>query len=174
MSDGEKVIKERLEYLRGEIRAERISYGELAELQNLTEYIDPSDAELLEWAGVPEEEYRRRLGKVKTCKHCGEEITFFVDHWVNAESMESDCDGAVDAAHAPEGADRTFSVTVTQVETFSKTFTIKASSSEEAQQLMEGQVEEGDGLDLSTHSNTFDGTEHGYTVTEVESNATNA
>jgi hypothetical protein len=44
----------RLEYLRGEIRAQRISYGELAELQSLAEHIDPSDAELLEWAGVPE------------------------------------------------------------------------------------------------------------------------
>lgn len=47
-------INERLEYLRAELRAERISYGELAELQGLTEYIDPSDVELLEAAGVPE------------------------------------------------------------------------------------------------------------------------
>ena len=48
---------ERLEYLRGELRAERMSYGELAELQGLTfnvEHIDPSDVELLEAAGVPE------------------------------------------------------------------------------------------------------------------------
>lgn len=44
----------RLEYLRGEIRAERISYGEIAELQSLAEYIEPGDTELLEWAGVPE------------------------------------------------------------------------------------------------------------------------
>jgi len=49
-----KNIKERLEYLRGEIEAERISYGEIAELQSLTEYIDPGDTILLEWAGVPE------------------------------------------------------------------------------------------------------------------------
>lgn len=47
--------RDRLDYLRGEIRAERISYGELAELQGLAEHIDPSDTELLEWAGVPEE-----------------------------------------------------------------------------------------------------------------------
>lgn len=47
-------IEERLEYLRGEIRAERISYGELAELQGLAPHIDPGDVELLEWAGVPE------------------------------------------------------------------------------------------------------------------------
>ena len=44
----------RLAYLRGEIEAERISYGEIAELQSLAEFIDPADTLLLEWAGVPE------------------------------------------------------------------------------------------------------------------------
>lgn len=47
-------IRERLEYLRSELRAERISYLELAELQDLAEHIEPGDAELLEAAGVPE------------------------------------------------------------------------------------------------------------------------
>ena len=47
-------MQKRLDYLRGEIEAERISYGEIAELQSLTEHIDPSDTVLLEWAGVPE------------------------------------------------------------------------------------------------------------------------
>jgi hypothetical protein len=47
-------ILARLEYLRGEITAERISYGEVAELQGLAEFIDPSDTELLQWADVPE------------------------------------------------------------------------------------------------------------------------
>ena len=47
-------IAARLEYLRGEIQAERISYGEIAELQGLAEHIAPGDVELLEWAGVPE------------------------------------------------------------------------------------------------------------------------
>ena len=46
--------KKRLEELRNEIREERISTGEIAELQSLAQYIDPSDVELLEWAGVPE------------------------------------------------------------------------------------------------------------------------
>lgn len=46
--------KERLEYLRGELRAERISYGEIAELQDLVPHIEPGDIELLEAAGVPE------------------------------------------------------------------------------------------------------------------------
>lgn len=47
-------IKNRLEYLRQEIRAERISYGEIAELQSLVKYIDSNDVELLQWAGVEE------------------------------------------------------------------------------------------------------------------------
>jgi hypothetical protein len=46
----------RLEYLRGELRAERISYGELVELQGLAEHIDPGDVELREAAGIPEGE----------------------------------------------------------------------------------------------------------------------
>jgi hypothetical protein len=47
-------IKVRLEYLRRELRAERISYEELAELQDLAEHIEHGDVELLEAAGVPE------------------------------------------------------------------------------------------------------------------------
>lgn len=47
-------IKERLDYLRGEIEAERISYGEIVELQSLAKHIEPGDTLLLEWAGVPE------------------------------------------------------------------------------------------------------------------------
>jgi hypothetical protein len=46
--------KQRLEELRAEIQAERISTGELCELQSLAPYIDKGDVELLEWAGVPE------------------------------------------------------------------------------------------------------------------------
>ncbi len=46
----------RLEYLRGQIRAEQISMGECIELQGLADEIDPGDVELLEWAGVPEHE----------------------------------------------------------------------------------------------------------------------
>lgn len=47
-------IQARLEYLRGELRGQRISYGELIELQSLAQYISPDDIELLEAAGVPE------------------------------------------------------------------------------------------------------------------------
>lgn len=47
-------LEQRLAYLRNEIRNERISYAEIAELQTLADHIDPSDVELLERAGVPE------------------------------------------------------------------------------------------------------------------------
>lgn len=50
-----KQAERRLEYLRKEIRKERIGYGELFELQELAKYIKPSDVELLEWAGVEED-----------------------------------------------------------------------------------------------------------------------
>lgn len=49
-----KQIKERLEYLRGELRKGDMSYGELYELQSLSKHIDSGDVELLEAAGVPE------------------------------------------------------------------------------------------------------------------------
>ena len=49
-----KNIRKRLEYLRAELRAERISYEELIQLQNLIPYIKEGDVELLEAAGVPE------------------------------------------------------------------------------------------------------------------------
>jgi hypothetical protein len=56
----QKAIKKRLEYLRNELRNERISYGELAELSGLAEYIEPGDVELLEAAGVPEFENHKK------------------------------------------------------------------------------------------------------------------
>jgi len=55
ISDGaEKAAKKRLEQLRKELRAERISYGELAELESLKKYIDDDDVELRQAAGIPE------------------------------------------------------------------------------------------------------------------------
>lgn len=56
-------IKYRLEELREELRQERISYGELVELQSLVEHIDPNDAELLQAAGIPE--FPSKLKRVK-------------------------------------------------------------------------------------------------------------
>ena len=52
----EHTPKARLEYLRDEIEAERISYGEIVELQSLIEHIEADDVLLLEWAGMPETE----------------------------------------------------------------------------------------------------------------------
>ena len=43
-------VADRLEYLRSQIEAERISWFEIAELQGLAEHIDPADVQLLEWA----------------------------------------------------------------------------------------------------------------------------
>lgn len=67
-------IADRLEELRTEIDAERISSGELAELQNWAPYIDRSDMQLLEWAGVPEheEEVSKTYGAcgVEGCTDC--------------------------------------------------------------------------------------------------------
>lgn len=65
--------QDRLEYLRGELRAERLSYGDLAELQELVPHIDPGDVELLEAAGVPEH---------MECPECGGDIQATTKyHW---------------------------------------------------------------------------------------------
>lgn len=68
-------IKDRLEYLRAELRAERISYGELAELQNLVPHIEAGDVELLEAAGVPE-----KSTLVFKCRKCGAELPAHPGH----------------------------------------------------------------------------------------------
>jgi len=44
-------MKKRLEYLRKQIKEQCISYGEIVELQGLSEHIDENDVELLGWAG---------------------------------------------------------------------------------------------------------------------------
>ena len=51
-------IEDRLEHLRRQLRAERISMDELGELQGLADHIQPGDVELAEAAGIPEEEFR--------------------------------------------------------------------------------------------------------------------
>jgi hypothetical protein len=47
-------IEKRLEAIRKSIRNENVSYGELVELQDLSQYIDSNDIELREAAGIPE------------------------------------------------------------------------------------------------------------------------
>jgi len=49
-----KAIQDHLECLRSKILAEKISYSEIWELQELKSFIKPNDVLLLEWAGVPE------------------------------------------------------------------------------------------------------------------------
>lgn len=62
-------IKSKLEYLRGEIREERISYAGIAELQSLYEHVDKDDVELLQWAGViPDDGDGNLVAPVKTTK----------------------------------------------------------------------------------------------------------
>lgn len=48
-------VQRRLEELRGELRSESISWAELVELNGLGSFIDPSDVELLDAAGIPVE-----------------------------------------------------------------------------------------------------------------------
>ena len=71
-------IKNRLEYLRREINAERISYGEILELQSLSEYIEQDDVFLREWAGIPEfswQQQRKMIGyNIKDRIMSGKEI----------------------------------------------------------------------------------------------------
>lgn len=55
---------DRLAYLRGEIETERISYGELAELQSLAAYIPVDDVILREAAGLCEAHNKL------TCSQC--------------------------------------------------------------------------------------------------------
>lgn len=62
--------EKRLKYLRKELRAERISYGELNELQALAPFIDPGDVELLEAAGVPETKIAEHFPH-DVCPECG-------------------------------------------------------------------------------------------------------
>jgi hypothetical protein len=70
--------KDRLEYLRGELRAERISWEELHELQSLAKHISPGDVELLEAAGVPEfQECQRCESKLDEGGLCTDETCPF-------------------------------------------------------------------------------------------------
>lgn len=55
----------RLEYLRGELRAGRLSYGEVSELQSLADYIKPGDVELAEAADIDEVEFSKRGAATK-------------------------------------------------------------------------------------------------------------
>lgn len=64
-------VEKRLEELRQAIRDENISYGELAELQSLVKHIDKSDVELLEAAGVDEQDLAQYGMPIAICNRTG-------------------------------------------------------------------------------------------------------
>lgn len=59
----DETTEQRLERLRQTLRAEVMSYGDYAELQDLAQEIEPGDVELLEPAGVPESQAYVEKGK---------------------------------------------------------------------------------------------------------------
>jgi len=65
-------IKERLEYLRKQIKDENISYGEIAELQGLEKYIEKGDIELLQWVKEEEKECKHEHTRWLDCADCKE------------------------------------------------------------------------------------------------------
>jgi hypothetical protein len=86
-------IKQRLEYLRGEIDNESISMGEIAELQSLAEHIDDGDVVLLQWAGVPEGSTWKVTDPScnQMMKVLGEQVFLFKeDRIVNPETKETE------------------------------------------------------------------------------------
>jgi len=64
-------VQKRLEELRQAIRDENISYGELAELQSLVKHIDKGDVELLEAAGVDEQDLAQYGMPIAICNRTG-------------------------------------------------------------------------------------------------------
>ena len=81
-------IKRRLEAIRKSIQNENVSYGELAELQSLSQYIDSNDIELRQAASIPEfededEEYAKG-GSIKKGNYSyipQEEIDYLVTEY---------------------------------------------------------------------------------------------
>jgi hypothetical protein len=92
--------KERLEELRAELRAERISYGELAELQDLAEHIEPGDVELLEAAGVPEFEEEYPYSEFTLRIDLGNDAMREPEHIANALHRVAQ---AIEHSHGAEG-----------------------------------------------------------------------
>jgi hypothetical protein len=68
-------IIDHLDYLKEELLNERLSYGEILDLSNLIEHIDPSDIQLLEAAGVPEFANEPDIRKVAFMGESGAGVT---------------------------------------------------------------------------------------------------
>ena len=61
MKKNNKKIEERLKYLKDEIKKERISYGEILELESLKDYIKNDDFELLEFININKGRLNKKL-----------------------------------------------------------------------------------------------------------------
>lgn len=93
----DEVARPRLEAIRASLRAENISYGELAELQGLAAHIEPGDTELLEAAGVPE--FPEPAGLILHNPVTGQSVPWTPD----PASLEPDCPNSL--ADRLEGRD---------------------------------------------------------------------
>ena len=116
-STNSKAIAERLEYLRGEIRQERISYGELAELQSLSAHIPATDTELLEAAGVPEDLTQGREGA--KAQRVGLNIKFKPNRRIDGPNSPSNgerADKAEESIQAHFGAEARDGIDYTQAQ----------------------------------------------------------
>lgn len=99
-------VTARLEYLRQELRAERMSYGELAELQSLAEHIEPGDVELLEAAGVPEAERETPYyteGLAAECGYDDEDLDGSVDDLIGYKDALEGLVNTIEAKLRGEG-----------------------------------------------------------------------
>lgn len=93
--------EQRLEAIRASLRAEDVSYGELAELQDLTPHIGAGDTELLEAAGVPEDDGTSGQDRESYTDDQDRESYTVRDEWLSRPgrdvSRDSDDDGGMTA-----------------------------------------------------------------------------
>lgn len=101
---GQRVMttpEQRLEAIRASLRAEDVSYGELAELQDLTPHIGAGDTELLEAAGVPEDDGTSGQDRESYTDDQDRESYTVRDEWLSRPgrdvSRDSDDDGGMTA-----------------------------------------------------------------------------
>lgn len=79
---------QRLEELREALRSESISYGEIAELQSLSEHIDKDDVELLEASGVAEFESEDFDAMLETLDVAMDELNQIYNHSASNDFRE--------------------------------------------------------------------------------------
>ena len=104
-------VTERLEYLRGEIEGERISTGELIELQGLGEsgLIPDGDTLLLQWANVPEFPNDKTF-RVEIV------VPFIIDEMASKEEAEAYGRYLAESADVLDLGDNKFEVRVLEME----------------------------------------------------------